>query len=134
MSKVKEFTVVTYSEDQEISVEDVASHWEKRKKQGWIDDNDSSASSEKNSSESDSDDGTPLFGRKPRPPQQEIKWYERLKPEDTLKLITMLMNNHVWISTSIKFLTSSRIGLTLSLIPKSITFSSSLYNLTLCAV
>ena len=95
VSKVKEFTVLSYAEDQQIRVEDVAGDREKRKKRGWSDDDDSSADSERFSSESDSDDGTP-YGRKPRPPQQEIKWYDRLTSEDTLKLVTVLMNSHVW--------------------------------------
>ena len=95
VSKVKEFTVLSYAEDQQIRVEDVAGDREKRKKRGWSDDDDSSVDSEKISSESESDDGSP-YGRKPRPPQQEIKWYDRLTSEDTLKLVTVLMNSHVW--------------------------------------
>ena len=94
VSKVKELTVVAYAEDQQIRIEDVAGAREKQKKRGWSDD-DSSTNSDKFSSESDSDDGSP-YGRKPRPPQQEIKWYDRLTSDDTTKLVTSLMNNHVW--------------------------------------
>ena len=72
VSKVKEFTVLSYAEDQQIRIEDVASDREKKKKRGWSDDDDSSADSEKISLESESDDGSP-YGRKARPPQQEIK-------------------------------------------------------------
>ena len=45
-SKVKEFTVLAYAEDQQIRVEDVAGDREKRKKRGWSDDDDSSVDSE----------------------------------------------------------------------------------------
>ena len=86
VSKVKELTVVAYAEDQQIRIEDFAYDREKQKTRGWSDD-DSSTNSDKFSSESDSDDGTP-YGRKPQPTQQEIKWYDRLtvgdKPNEQL--------------------------------------------------
>ena len=47
VSKAKEFTVLAYAEYQQISVEDVASGREKRKKRCWSDDDDSSVDSKK---------------------------------------------------------------------------------------
>ena len=67
MSKVKELTAVAYAEDQQIRIEDVACDREKQKTRGWSDD-DSSTNSDKFSSESDSDDGSP-YGRKSQPTQ-----------------------------------------------------------------
>ena len=65
MSKVKEFTVQAYAEDQHIRIQDVAGDREKRMTRGWSDSEDSSDDSEKFSSEEE--DNSP-YSRKPRPP------------------------------------------------------------------
>ena len=95
VSKVKEFSVIAYAEDQNIRVSEVAGDAEKRKRRGWIDSDDSSTDSEKFSSESKSDCDT-RYPRRPRPHFQEIKWYDQLTSEDTFKLVSTLINSHVW--------------------------------------